>query len=1040
MKSFTKLLLLALTSLVAGNATASPVTAEQARQAAREFFAKSAPRKARAAQNLSALSLAYEAKTSASTDFYVFNLDNNAGYVIASADNAAPAVLAYADEGTFDPNNIPDNMRWWLTQYQREMRIIKANPQAAPRRPISLTTSVEPLVRTMWNQDAPYNNNCPTYTGYDNYGQSYTDNCATGCVATAVAQIMNYHRWPATGTGSISYSKGGYSLSCNFAQSNYDWDNMLYAYGSKATTAQNNAVAKLMSDVGIGCRMEYGQSSGAYTSDAVTALKNYFRYDTDLLMLSRSKFGINSWEQLLREELDARRPVYYAGSATDGGHAFVFDGYNTDGYFHVNWGWGGASNGYFLVSILNPDDQGIGSFDGGYNDGQEVIVGIKPNDGVTGGDILFANYASASSTSSSVSLGSSTTLRMTSFKLYGNKRWSSLYLGVRLMNADETAVVAQSPQLSKSSLTLNSTATTASMTYTVPTNLAAGTYHLYFTYTTDSDDPRVCATTGTISHLVMTVANNKATFSTPSTALQLVNLTPNSTQLYAERPFSVTATVKNNGADYFNNFTLRLKKGSTTQTGDAFKVGIPTGESVTFTTQMTAPKSTGTYTLGLYDNNGNLIGDTQNVTVSAAGTTNLSIATRLTPKATVMPSDDVQATVKIKNNATTPYMGVFEMFILPTSGNSILGQLFSDVVTIAAGATATISFKGEFGGEVGTNYLMSMRDPKYPNDYYPWGASNTFQVSGLQPNIVKEVPVMNPVDASTITDTGFRADWTAVDNVTSYNLQVDKTSGSIATIFTETFAKCTKSATTQLTATTLNNLTDNQGWVGSYVYQEVGGLRLGSTSYNGNLASPQIDLSGSAGKVVVLFDAVPYKNATGCQLRLYTSGYSDSPEVVNIADSIQQEYRVTLDSEEADAQRITIQTVTAGKNVIVKNIRILSADNGSSILFEGITGNSCNVTGLEPGQSYKYKVQAVYTDETTSAWSNIETVTLTGSVTIPGDVNNDGEVNIADINIMTNVILGIESMADYPAADLNNNGEVEISDLNILINITLEAK
>ena len=1037
MKSFTKLLLLALTSLVAGNATASPVTAEQARQAAREFFAKSAPRKARAAQNLSALSLAYEAKTSASTDFYVFNLDNNAGYVIASADNAAPAVLAYADEGTFDPNNIPDNMRWWLTQYQREMQIIKANPQAAPRRPISLTTSVEPLVRTMWNQDAPYNNNCPTYTGYDNYGQSYTANCATGCVATAVAQIMNYHRWPATGTGSISYSKGGYSLSCNFAQSNYDWDNMLYAYGSKATTAQNNAVAKLMSDVGIGCRMEYGQSSGAYTSDAVTALKNYFRYDTDLLMLSRSKFGINSWEQMLREELDARRPVYYAGSATDGGHAFVFDGYNTDGYFHVNWGWGGASNGYFLVSILNPDDQGIGSFDGGYNDGQEVIVGIKPNDGVTGGDILFANYASASSTSSSVSLGSSTTLRMTSFKLYGNKRWSSLYLGVRLMNADETAVVAQSPQLSKSSLTLNSTATTASMTYTVPTNLAAGTYHLYFTYTTDSDDPRVCATTGTISHLVMTVANNKATFSTPSTALQLVNLTPNSTQLYAERPFSVTATVKNNGADYFNNFTLRLKKGSTTQTGDAFKVGIPTGESVTFTTQMTAPKSTGTYTLGLYDNNGNLIGDTQNVTVSAAGTTNLSIATRLTPKATVMPSDDVQATVKIKNNATTPYMGVFEMFILPTSGNSILGQLFSDVVTIAAGATATISFKGEFGGEVGTNYLMSMRDPKYPNDYYPWGASNTFQVSGLQPNIVKEVPVMNPVDASTITDTGFRADWTAVDNATSYNLQVDKSSGSVASIFTETFAKCTTYNSGNI-ASSLDNYTDNSGWTGAYVMQDSAGVRIGTGSSQGNLKTPNFSGLGTGGKVVISFDAQPANNESGYSLKVYRIG--DTNQNTIKLEPANTTYTLTIDVEEADNQRLIFQNASKAMPVTIRNVSIKAADNGESKLITGITGNSCNVTGLEPGQSYKYKVQAVYTDETTSAWSNIETVTLTGSVTIPGDVNNDGEVNIADINIMTNVILGIESMADYPAADLNNNGEVEISDLNILINITLEAK
>lgn len=312
--------------------------------------------------------------------FYVFNAEaEKGGYMIVAADDVAAPLLGYADEGAFDPDNIPANMAWWLGEYAREIKwAIDNAPAAGPAfaAPRAARANIAPLVTARWDQGDPYNQDCPTVNG---------TRCVTGCVATAMAQIMYYHQWPKNyGSGSITYSWNNTNLSMDFTQTKFDWSNMTDTYGNSSTSAQKAAVAKLMKACGYSTKMGYGtDASGTQSSLIAWALTEYFDYDKGIQYLSRNAFTQASWETMIYDELAAQRPVQYSGRTLGGeGHAFVCDGYN-DGYFHINWGWGGAADGYFLTSSLDPSYQGIGgsqSNDAFVTD-QYVIIGIQKNIG-----------------------------------------------------------------------------------------------------------------------------------------------------------------------------------------------------------------------------------------------------------------------------------------------------------------------------------------------------------------------------------------------------------------------------------------------------------------------------------------------------------------------------------------------------------------------------------------------------------------------------------------------------------------------------------
>jgi len=385
------------------SAWADEVTAKQALEQAQQFVSSHNTRK-------SAPTVESAGQVSG---LYVFNVSSG-GFVIVSNDDQTVPILGFGESGSIDTDSLPDNMRAWLQGYAEQIAWLQngltpdpspkgegsrysraRNTAGAPRR--AGMTAIAPLVQTNWNQGRPYNDQCPTIDG---------TKTVTGCVATAVAQLMYYHQWPQTAcaaidgytTTTLDKNKADYELTVSgLDATTFAWDKMIANYtpvnaetGKRyltGTDEQQAAVATLMLYCGTALHMSYGLSanggSSAYGEAIPYALKSCFGYDGGIQHCYRKNYSYSAWVDLIYSELAANRPVALGGQSTGGGHSFICDGYQYDNdadYFHINWGWAGSSDGYFRLSALNPYEQGIGgssSLDG-FSFGQDAVIGIQP--------------------------------------------------------------------------------------------------------------------------------------------------------------------------------------------------------------------------------------------------------------------------------------------------------------------------------------------------------------------------------------------------------------------------------------------------------------------------------------------------------------------------------------------------------------------------------------------------------------------------------------------------------------------------------------
>lgn len=360
------------------------------------------------------MKLAHKELKSGTADYYVFSKGENAGFVIVSGSDCTDEILGYVDNGNFDRNSMPGNVAYWLDEYARQIEYSEANNLKAAKVRPTAGKSVAPLLGNInWNQDSPFNDQCPVLED--------GSRAASGCVATAFAQVMYYYKWPETGEGSHSYTSDRLKidLSADFGATSYRWNAMNPFYNNSSSAESRDAVAELLFHVGVSCNMNYGPSSGAGSTVATEAMTKYFRYDNRITCLYRDYYSRDEWTEILKNELDNRRPVPYAGSAKNGGHQFVFDGYDENDMFHVNWGWGGAYNGYFKVSVLTPEGQGIGGYSGGYNLFQSATVGMmKPDASVEIPRYCPLNGKSVMVSTATISQGESFKFRINS--LYNN--------------------------------------------------------------------------------------------------------------------------------------------------------------------------------------------------------------------------------------------------------------------------------------------------------------------------------------------------------------------------------------------------------------------------------------------------------------------------------------------------------------------------------------------------------------------------------------------------------------------------------------------
>ncbi len=367
--------------------TAGDVTPEKALQQATDFMnqrvATGSRRASMASQELT--------MTEQVSGLYVFNIANDGGFVIVSNDDSTTPILGYADSGNFDPNNIPDNMKAWLQGYADEIAWAKSHhitAKASNRAASAVKTPIAPLVQTKWDQESPYYDQCPDFFSYGK--------CVTGCVATAMAQIMYYTATKAGDTSSSTTAEiksydcktywgelGNISVSSIPAGTTLEWSKMNNTYSEGETGDAATAVALLMRACGASVNMEYAnkanRGSSSNSPSVPTALKTYFGYDATTQYVDRSFYSYSNWIELLYNELSQERAILYSGQSSGGGHAFVCDGYQGEDFFHINWGWGGSSDGHFKLSALNPTKQGAGgsSSSDGYNYGQSAIVGIQ---------------------------------------------------------------------------------------------------------------------------------------------------------------------------------------------------------------------------------------------------------------------------------------------------------------------------------------------------------------------------------------------------------------------------------------------------------------------------------------------------------------------------------------------------------------------------------------------------------------------------------------------------------------------------------------
>lgn len=310
--------------------------------------------------------------------YYAFNLEQ--GYVIVSGDDEMTELVGYAENGFFDAENVPPQMQLWLDGYAEYVAAVQSGKAKARKILLSDSPSVvvEPLVTTKWNQDAPFNNFAPEYTDDNNN----TQRCATGCAATAMAQIMKFHNWPEQGVGHYSYEHQSFgTISSNFSEHVYDWTNMIDRYNNgEYSSVQADAVALLMKDCGVSLNMNYGPVSGASIYSYYPAFKNYFRYSSRTV--NRSGCETAEFTKIITDELQEGRPIIYCGTGEDGGHAFVVDGYDTNYFLHVNWGWGGYSDGYFDMNYMDPTGLGIGGGSGAFKWNQGIVLARPLKDGV----------------------------------------------------------------------------------------------------------------------------------------------------------------------------------------------------------------------------------------------------------------------------------------------------------------------------------------------------------------------------------------------------------------------------------------------------------------------------------------------------------------------------------------------------------------------------------------------------------------------------------------------------------------------------------
>ena len=710
------LLLLIGWAMVAASAFAGRIDVAEAQAIAERFSQEAvAGNRMKAPRERASMQLVYTAQTALQENcYYVFSRGAGNGFVMVAADDRAGEVLGYADNGTFDYKNLPENMKGWLKKYQQEMEWLLEQPEDASVKRVEtpLDREVKPLLGDIaWNQSAPYNNMCPMYDA--------TQRCVTGCVATAVAQIMYYHRWPERGTGEHTYgcdiNGRGQTLSADFGATEYAWDWMQPTYNANSSQESQDAVAELMYHCGVAMNMMYGLSSGAYSSEIPKALSEYFGYDGGMEYKMRDYYTSSEWEAIIRNELDNGRPIEYSGqTGNDGGHSFVCDGYDRNGYFHFNWGWGGMSNGYFKLSALEPSNQGIGGTAGGYNYDEAINIGIRPDTGVESSHAEICADSVLVFSENVISRGDDVEV---GFKALYNVGWQTAVLKLGYVLYEETGEIAFVQEISdRMQIDPFYGFEEGSVPFSVPNSLAEGIYTMRLCYQLEGSaawEP-VHAHRSSPSYAIVTVTKQAVNFELPdmTPALEITSLATNH-YFYQNRMMELQVVFTNAGGAYYDDvyFAFYDEDFQAYYISSAYRLDIDAGGEETLVMQGTPDCPSGNYYLVIIDKDYTILGGVEAELLPEPAAPNLVLTTAMTfGDNQNVPMNDMRLTAVIRNDGGL-YSGSLLPYIYTYPANEWAGNLDAETLMLDNGETATVEFIGSLpDGVAGNRYFVAIYD------------------------------------------------------------------------------------------------------------------------------------------------------------------------------------------------------------------------------------------------------------------------------------------------------------------------------------------
>lgn len=553
--------------------------------------------------------------------YYVFPNANSKGFTIVSGDDRLPEIVGYSSQGSYDENNLPEGFISFMKAYQNLYNKVNLGDAEALKNLAEIkawrnkknasaetSSAVTPLLGNIeWDQTSPYNNMCPRYDS--------VHVAATGCVATAMAQVMAYYKYPKQLKADIpGYVNRWNGIPMEIPtitreEGVYDWDNMLPKYNKKAnaTQQQKDAVAKLMYHCGAAVKMSYGPESAASTFSA--QMVKYFGYDADLMMdLSRSSFTLDKWMQIIDTELAAGRPVLYGGQASDGGHQFICDGKDGEGLYHINWGWSGSQNGYFDLSLLNPEKGGTGSGSSteGYNRLCSMTIGIAPDNGVvdaplaTVPDIKAMNYGFLETTTKDTRENPDEAFDFWLDYGLGNQTYQAFsgYVALGILQKDGSyRIVSQKAHINVDPIPGEGMISVVDVNFRVNEAFEVGTVTLCPLYSKDGENWTLCDIPASFPSVMLKITKTKMDVTSPLTA-QVTG--PEKLETGAYGTFQVTLSNLSD-LEYFGyidvSFSDKAERENASLARELY-VSVPAHGSVTRTFNL-LPKQAGDFYLWL---------------------------------------------------------------------------------------------------------------------------------------------------------------------------------------------------------------------------------------------------------------------------------------------------------------------------------------------------------------------------------------------------------------------------------------------------------